>query len=250
MGRRQQPAPLRGLGFGRGRGRGALEADPRLVPARRPAAGPLRRGAHAAARRRLHRPAPARRPPRRLRRPRRRGRRGPLDRAEARRRRAAPLRDLHGRALGDGHRERADGGGADARADDDLQRRQRAARPGPRPPAQRDGGRGQRDRLQRDDGARPRPARRRRAHDLTRPHRGRQLHGPGGGDRRRAADPRRRAGRPADGATPVPPPRARIPGRWRRRDRPARASPCGSRPTSATRSRRSRTAPGPPSRPT
>ncbi len=37
-------------GFGRRRGRGALEADPRLVPARRPAAGPLRRGAHAAAR--------------------------------------------------------------------------------------------------------------------------------------------------------------------------------------------------------
>ena len=117
----------------------------------------------------------------------------PLDRAEGARRRAAPLRDLHGRALGDGHRERADGGGADARADDDLQRRLRAARPGPRPPAQRDGRRGRRDRLQRDDGARPRPARRRRAHDLARPHRGRQLHGARGGDRRRAADPRRRS---------------------------------------------------------
>ena len=47
---------------------------PRLVPARRPAAGPLRRGAHAAAGRRLHRPPPARPPPRRLRGPRRPGR--------------------------------------------------------------------------------------------------------------------------------------------------------------------------------
>ena len=43
------------------RRRGALEQDPRLVPARRPAAGALRRGRDAAARRRLHRPPPARR---------------------------------------------------------------------------------------------------------------------------------------------------------------------------------------------
>ena len=50
-------------------------------------------------------------------RPRRPRRRLPLDRAE-RAGRPLRLRDLHGRALGDGHRERADGGGADARADD------------------------------------------------------------------------------------------------------------------------------------
>ncbi len=37
--------------------------------------------------------------------------------------RAAGLRDLHGRAIGDGHRERADGRGADAGPDDDLERR-------------------------------------------------------------------------------------------------------------------------------
>ena len=37
--------------------------------------------------------------------------------------RPAGLRDLHGRALGDGHRERADGCGADPRPDDDLERR-------------------------------------------------------------------------------------------------------------------------------
>ena len=49
------------------------------------------------------------------------------------------LRDLHGRALGDGDRERADGGGADPGADDDLQRRLRAARPGPGPSADQDG---------------------------------------------------------------------------------------------------------------
>ncbi len=35
-------------------------------------------------------------------------------------RRPQALRDLHGRAVGDGHRERADGCGAHARADDDL----------------------------------------------------------------------------------------------------------------------------------
>ena len=70
------------------------------------------------------------------------GRGRPLDRADRAPRRAPRLRDLHGRALGDGHRERADGGGADARADDDLQRRLRAARPGPRPAADQDGGAG------------------------------------------------------------------------------------------------------------
>ena len=122
--------------------------------------------------------------------------------------RPAGLRDLHGRALGDGHRERADGGGADAGADDDLQRRLRAARPGPGAAAGEDGRRGRRDRLQRDDRPRPRPPRRRRAHDLRRPHRGRQLHGARRRDRGRAADPRRRARRPRQRPPPVRPPRA------------------------------------------
>ena len=72
-------------------------------------------------------------------RPRRPDRGRPLDRAQRARRRPAGLRDLHGRAVGDGDRERADGRGADARADDDLQRRLRAARPGPRAAADEDG---------------------------------------------------------------------------------------------------------------
>ena len=42
-----------------------------------------------------------------------------LDRARRRPRRAAGLRDLHGRAVGDGDRERADGRGADPGPDDD-----------------------------------------------------------------------------------------------------------------------------------
>ena len=111
-------------------------ADPRLVPARRPAAGALRRGADAAAGRRLHRPPPPRPAPRRLPRP---GRPGRRRRAGSRsRRRTDGLRampDLHGRALGDGDRERADGRGADPGPDHDRQRRLRAARPGPRPAA-------------------------------------------------------------------------------------------------------------------
>ena len=157
--------------------------DPRLVPARRPAAGALRRGADAAARRRLHRPPPARPAPRRLHGPRRPDRGRPRDRASR-----APdgglqaVRDLHGRAVGDGDRERADGRRADARADDDLQRRLRAARPGPRRAAGEDGRPDRRDRLERDDRPRARQARRRRARDLPRPHRGRQLHGARRGD--------------------------------------------------------------------
>ena len=46
---------------------------------------------------------------------------------------------------------------------DDRQRRLRAARPGPRPPALQDGGAGRPDRLERDDGPRAGQARRRRA---------------------------------------------------------------------------------------
>ena len=65
------------------------------------------------------------------------GDRGDRDRRP--RGRAEAVRDLHGRALGDGDRERADGRGADPGADDDRQRRLRAARPGPRPAAGQDG---------------------------------------------------------------------------------------------------------------
>ena len=61
-----------------------------------------------------------------------------------------------------------------AGADDDRQRRLRAARPGPRPPAGEDGRPDRRHRLQRDDRPRPRQARRRRAPHLRRPHRGRR----------------------------------------------------------------------------
>ena len=206
LGRRQQRPPLRPRRHRDNRGRGALEQDPRLLPARRAAAGALRRGADAASGRRFHRPPPARRPPRRLQGPRRPRRRQPLDRA-GRARRPLRLRDLHGRALGDGDRERADGGGADAGGDEDLQRRLRAPRPGPGPAADQDGRPRRRHRLQRDGRQRRREPRRRRAHDLARPHRGRQLHGPGRRDRRRSADPRRRRPRPDDGPPPVPPPR-------------------------------------------
>ena len=69
--------------------------------------------------RRLHRPPPPRPAPRRLPRPRRRGRGRPLDRDHRAAGRAASLRDLHGRAVGDGDRERADGRRADPGPDDD-----------------------------------------------------------------------------------------------------------------------------------
>ena len=201
--------------------------------------------------RRLHRPPAARPAPRRL--------RDMGARVEGERwieisrppRRPQALRDLHGRAVGDGDRERADGGRADAGPDDDLERRLRAARPGPRAAcwskmgAQIDGIGSNvmtvhgRDRL---GGAEHRICRR--------PHRGRQLHGARRGDRRRAADPRRRARRPDHDPPPVPPPRPAVDGRGRRRARPARAAARGPATTSATRSRRSTTAPGPRSRPT
>ena len=65
--------------------------------------------------------------------------------------RPAAVRLPDGRAVGDGHRERADGRRADARADRDPQRRLRAARPGPGPDARRDGRPDRRHRLERDD---------------------------------------------------------------------------------------------------
>ena len=209
--------------------RGPLGQDPSLVSARGPAPGAVRRGADAAAGRRLHRPPAARPAPGCVQGPRRSDRRRPGDPDRRPRGRAEAVRDLHGRAVGDGDRERADGRGADPRADDDRQRRLRAARPGPRPAAGQDGGRDRRDRLQRDDRPRARQARRRRAPRLRRPHRGRQLHGAGRRHRRRAADPRRRAPRPDHDPAPVPAPGAADDDRGQRRAGPARAEARGPR---------------------
>ena len=61
----------------------------------------------------------------------------------------AGRRGLHGRAVGHGDRERADGRGADAGRDVDRQRRLRAPRAGPRAHARQDGRRDHRHRLQR-----------------------------------------------------------------------------------------------------
>ena len=108
--------------------------------------------------------------------------------------------DLHGRALGDGDRERAARRGAHRGPDDDRQRRLRAPRPGPGPAALQDGRPGRRDRLERDDGPRPRQARRRRARRLPRPHRDRQLHGARRRHQRRAPHPRRRRPRTSRGS--------------------------------------------------
>ena len=150
-----------------------------------------------------------------------RGRALDRDRAPGRRPRALP--DLHGRALGDGDRERADGRRADPGPDDDRERRLRAARPGPRPAAGQDGRADRRHRLERDDRPRPRQARRRRAPDLPRPHRGGELHGARRRDQGRAAGPRRRARGPDHDPAPVPPPRPAVDGRGRRRARAAGA---------------------------
>ena len=131
------------------------------------------------------------------------------------RRRPAPVRLLHGRAVRDGHGERADGRGRRRGHDDHPQRRLRAARAGRRADAQQDGRGDRGHRLQRDDRARRRHARRLRVHGLPRPHRDRLVHGAGGRDRRRAADHGLRGRGPADDPDGLPPPRAWTPG-WRR----------------------------------
>ena len=165
----------------------ARRAHPRLVPARRPAAGALRARRHAAARRRRHRPPAPGPAPRRLPRAGRRLRARPRHRPLGAQRRAARRRGLHGRAVGHGDRERADGRGADARHDDHRQRRLRAPRPGPRADAGQDGRRHPRHRLQRADRQRQARARRLHARRRPRPHRDRLVHRPGRRDRRRAA---------------------------------------------------------------
>ena len=153
-----------------------------------PAAGALRPRRHAAARRRRDRPPPARSAPRRLPRARRRGR---TSTASLRARRApgglhacdffmdepsvmATENALMAAALTPG-------------LDGDPQRRVRAARAGPRAPADADGRADRGHRLEPDDRARPGGARRRRLRDRARLHRDRQLHRARGLHRRRAA---------------------------------------------------------------
>ena len=177
-GRRAQP--LRG-------GPRLGRAHPRLLPARRPAARPPRPRRHAAARRRRDRPPPARPAPRRLPRARRGGERGPQLVPAGGPRGPPRVRLLHGRAVGHGDRERADGRRAHARLDRDPQRRLGAARPGPRPAADGDGRPHRGHRLEPHDRPRPGGARRRRLHDRPGLHRGGQLHRARGLHRRRAA---------------------------------------------------------------
>ena len=146
-----------------------------------------------------HRPPPPRPPPRRLPRPRREGRRRPrwIEISAPPERPAGRARIFMDEPSVMGDRERADGRGADRRADDDRQRRlaSRTSRTSRacsvKMGAQIDGigsnvmtvhGRDKLGGAEHDD--------------LPRPHRGRQLHGARRRDRRRAADPRRRARRP------------------------------------------------------
>ena len=84
------------------------------------------------------------------------------------RRRPDAVRLLHGRAVRDGYRERADGRRGDRRHDDHPQRRLRAARAGPRADAQQDGRGDRGHRLQRHARPRRREARRLRAHGSAR----------------------------------------------------------------------------------
>ena len=113
------------------------------------------------------------------------------------RRRPARLRLLHGRAVGDGHRERPDGRGPHPGLDRDPQRGVGAPRPGPRAPAAPDGRPHRGDRLERADRARRVHPRRRRLRDRPRLHRDRQLHRARGLHRRRAAGQERGGRRPA-----------------------------------------------------
>ena len=194
--------------------------DPRLVPARRPAArarGPRHR---AAARRRRDRPAPARHAHPRLPAARRRDRdHAPLRHAGGPARRAPALPR---RGERDGHRERRDGGRARGRRDGDRERGLRAARAGSLPLPRLARRRDRRDRLERAPHQRRRAPPRRRAPDRARAHRGRELHRPRGRHRRRHDDRGRRARRPD-----LDPARVR---EARRRASRSTARACASRP--------------------
>ena len=227
----------------------ALQHDPRVVPARRPAARALRPRDDAAAGRRRDRPAPARPAHPRVRRARRRDRhRRPLrDRAPTRL--AARRLPRRGERHGDG--EHRHGRGARAGRDGARQRGVRAARAGPLPLPRlaRRADRGHR--VERAAHHRRRAAARRRVDDRPGPHRGRAASS--AWPRSPAATSRSRASRPT---------RPRL-DRARRSRSSASASSsartaCTCRPaaadrrrtTSAARSRRSRTGPGRRSRPT
>ena len=226
------------------------DADPGVVPARRPAAGAPRRGAHALARRRLHRPPAARPAPRCAARARCRGEvdRGYemwapnglracdffMDEASV----MATENILMAAALTPGQ-------------DDDPQRRLRAARAEPRPPAGRDG------RAESTASARTCSSCTAATGSaapgtwiVAGPHRGRQLHGAGRRHGRRDPHQGHGAGRPQDDPDGVRATRPPVPPRRRGPDRPAGAAPAGARTTPATRSPRSTTAPGPHSPPT
>ena len=138
--------------------RALVRAHPRLLPARRPAAGPLRPRRHAAARRRRHRPPPPRSAPRRL--PRARRRRSSTTATSSCARRG-------GLRAGDVFMDEPSvmatenallAAALHARHDGHRQRRLRAARPGPRADAREDGRRHRGHRLQRADGQRQRRA--------------------------------------------------------------------------------------------
>ena len=207
------------------RGLGSRRAHPRLVPGRRPAARPLRRGDDAPAGRRRDRPPPARSPPRRLQGARRDGRARQRHRHQGARRRPAPVRLLHGRAVRDGYRERADGRRRDRRHD----------RSSATPPASRT--------CRTSRGCSTRWARRSRAsaptsctvHGVAKlggceytvspgPHRDRVVHGAGGRDRRRAEHRGLRRRGPADDPDGLPPPRPGfLDARGRHLPRPGRA---------------------------
>ncbi len=121
----------------------AVHPHPRLDPAGRAAAGPLRGRRRAASWRRRDRPAPSGHPPDGVRRA-GRGRAGrsrvpPTRPQRPRRRRDPPRRGQRHR-----HRERADGGRPRPRHNRDHERRLRAARAGPVPSALQDGRRASR----------------------------------------------------------------------------------------------------------
>ena len=146
-------------------------------------AGPLRARRDAAAGRRRDRPSAPGSAPGRL-----PGDGGPDrggSRHRARARRTARGRGVHGRALGHGDRERADGGGAHAGDHAAGQRRLRAPRAGPGAPAGQDGRRhpGIGPNVLTVDGAERLGAASTTSHPG--PHRDRLVHGPGRSDRRR-----------------------------------------------------------------
>ena len=132
--------------------------------------------------------------------------------------RAQSVRDVHGRAVRDGNRERPAGWPL---TPGPTTISSAACRPHVRTgePARQDGREGRRDRVQRDDGARSGPPRRRRALDPARSHRGRELHRPRGRHGRPAARARDRARGPARDPAATSRLKAQLGGRGRRRAR-------------------------------